>query len=127
MIQKEKRKFPRLVLQIEDGYFGNFRLSNNETLTGPMMNLSAGGMNIAIPQAASGRIRSGDELLVKNIAGGTTLSFLSDLKAEIRWIKDLGHPGYVFVGCKFNGIPDEVLQQLHKFVDTERKTRGQYG
>lgn len=126
MTTEEKRKYPRLALRIDEGYFGNFRTANNQMIAAPIMNLSAGGLNMAVPKAAKDQIKTGDKLYLKNIAGGTNLSFLSDIHAEIRWIKALERPGYVSVGCEFYELSDEVRQQLIQFVHTERMTRGQY-
>jgi c-di-GMP-binding flagellar brake protein YcgR len=126
MTTEEKRKYRRVVLKIEDGYFGNFKLSNEDIIIAPIVNLSAGGLNMSAPLNAKDKISEGDILLLRSIAGGASLSFLSDIKAQIRWIKDLEVPGYVSVGCRFQDLSDAVHDQLIKFVDSERMTRGQY-
>ena len=126
MTVEEKRKYRRVTLKIEDGYFGNFKLPNEDIIIAPIVNLSAGGLNMSVPDKAKEKIREGDILSLRNIAGGASLSFLHDIKAQIRWIKDLKVPGYVSVGCRFQDLADTVHDQLIKFVDTERMTRGQY-
>lgn len=126
MTIEEKRKYRRLDLGIEDGYFGNFQLSGDETIVAPIINLSAGGLNMAASEGDRDKINNGDILLLKNIAGGTNLSFLGHIKAEIRWIKKLNMAGYLSVGCRFVGIDDAVRQQLIQFVDSDRIARGQY-
>ena len=59
MTIEEKRKYARLALRIDDGYFGNFKLDNNEQLVGPIVNISAGGTLICLEEAlpAHGIIR----------------------------------------------------------------------
>ena len=126
MTTEEKRKYRRVTLKIEDGYFGNFKLPTEDIIIAPIVNLSAGGLNMSAPNNAKEKIKEGDILLLRSIAGGASLSFLSDIKAQIRWIKDLEVPGYVSVGCRFQDLPDAVHDQLIKFVDSERMTRGQY-
>lgn len=126
MTIKEKRKFPRLNLRIDDGYFGNFKLTNDETMVAPIVNISAGGLNMAIPVNAKEIVKEGDQLLMSSIAGGTYLAFLSDVISVVRWVKSLGTPGYVSVGCKFINLTDELREQLSRFVDSERISRGQY-
>ncbi len=125
MVTEERRKYPRLNLLVEDGYFGNFELKN-EKLIAPIINLSAGGLNIALQQPARDKIKEGDTLALLNISGGTNLKFLININAEIRWIKALNSPGYVSVGCKFLNLAGPVRQQIIQFVDTERMARGQY-
>jgi c-di-GMP-binding flagellar brake protein YcgR len=126
MAADEKRLYPRLALEIEDGYFGQFRLANDDRLAALIVNLSAGGINIAVAESASDRIKNGDILNLQNISGGTSFSFLKNLRAEIRWIKKLEIPGYVSVGCRFIDISDDLREQLSRFVRSERMTRGQY-
>ena len=57
MVTDEKRKYPRIALEIEDGYFGNFKLSENEKLVAPIVNFSAGGLNMAVPENIAKKIR----------------------------------------------------------------------
>ena len=126
MTTGEKREYRRVTLKIEDGYFGNFRLTNDDIIIAPIVNLSAGGLNMSAPNKAKDQLKQGDILLLKSIAGGASLSFLNDIKAQIRWIKDLNVPGYISVGCRFQDLSNAVHDQLIKFVDSERMTRGQY-
>lgn len=124
MSPEDRRKAPRLTLAIEDGYFGSFQLPNAENLVAPILNLSAGGLNMLVSGQTRERIKEGDTLLLKTIVGGTRLAFLSDIDAHVRWIREEG--GQVHAGCEFENLPEDVLLQLNKFVSTERMTRGQY-
>ncbi|MFZ1983012.1 MAG: PilZ domain-containing protein [Desulfatitalea sp.] len=126
MESEEKRLYPRLVLKIEEGYFGRFILPDTQSLSAPIVDLSAGGINIAIPESAKDKIKGGDLLLLRNIAGGARLNFLADIKSQVRWVKKLELPKYFSVGCRFIELPEAVRMQLSAFVDTERMTRGQY-
>lgn len=122
----EKREHPRLSLRIDDGYFGNFKLANDETIVAPIVNISAGGLNMAAPESTKENIKEGDRVLLTSIAGGTRFAFLSDVEAEVRWVKRLDTPGYISVGCRFADLPDDLREQLIRFVDSERMSRGQY-
>jgi len=123
---KEKRKHPRLVLSIEDGFFGNFVLPDKNSLIASIVNISAGGANFSTPLKVQGKINEGDVLLLKNIVGATRLAFLEDIEAEIRWIKALDDSDSISVGCEFKSLSGAVLEQLIRFVDAERMVRGQY-
>lgn len=122
----EKREHPRLILRIDDGYFGNFKLANDETIVAPIVNISAGGLNMAAPESTKENIKEGDRILLSSIAGGTRFAFLRDVEAEVRWVKQLDTPGYISVGCKFADLPGDLREQLIRFVDSERMSRGQY-
>ncbi len=126
MKTEEKRAYPRLNLGIDDGYFGNFTCNGNDTLVAQIVNISAGGLNMAVPLKEAAKLENNKILLLVNIAGGANFSFLSHIKAEIRWIKKLDLPGHLFVGCQFIDLSAEGREQLIKFVDSERLSRGQY-
>lgn len=122
----EKRQYPRLVLSVEDGFFGSFILPDKNNLMVSIVNISAGGANFSAPAKVQAQINPGDILLLKNIIGATRLAFLEDIEAEIRWIKELGGPEGISVGCRFHELSGPVLEQMIKFVDSERMVRGQY-
>jgi c-di-GMP-binding flagellar brake protein YcgR len=126
MALEEKRLYPRLHLCIEDGYFGHFKLPSQESLMAPIVNLSAGGINMEVAEAAQDKIKEGDILLLRNIAGGANLEFLRDIKGEIRWIKKLENANFISVGCRFLEVAEDLRRQLTKFVTSERMARGQY-
>ncbi len=126
MAVEEKRLYPRLSLKLEDGCFGHFKLANGESLSVPIINLSAGGINVIVPQKMVHKIKEGDLLMLKKIAGAASLQFLNDIKADIRWIKPLERSDYLSVGCRFKELSEPVRQQLGRFVDAERMARGQY-
>ena len=123
---EEKRLYPRLSLDLEDGYFGQFKTKTGEKVVAAIVNLSAGGINMAVSATYQDKITEGETLLFQNLAGGTSLTFLGEVKGEIRWIKKLNIPKYISVGIRFTEISEESRQQLSKFVDTERRARGQY-
>jgi len=123
---EEKRKYARLALRIEDGYFGNFKLYNNEKLVGPIVNISAGGLNMAAPEKVASQLKQGDQLLLLSIAGGANFSFIQHISAEIRWIDKSETPGYLSVGLQFLDLAEPVREQIAKFVSSERMVRGQY-
>jgi hypothetical protein len=122
----EKRQYPRLVLGVEDGFFGNFILTDKNSLMASIVNISAGGVNFSAPAKVKEQISEGDVLLLKNIVGATQLSFLEGIQAEIRWIKAIGDPGNISVGCTLKSLSGPVLDQMIRFVDAERMVRGQY-
>jgi c-di-GMP-binding flagellar brake protein YcgR len=125
MVAEERRKYPRLDLTVEDGYFGNFKLVD-EKLVASIVNLSPNGFNIELPQSAKSKIKEGATISLLNIAGAASLNFLNQVQAEIIWIKNLNTPGYVSVGCKFLDLAETVHRQIIQFVDSERLARGQY-
>ena len=123
---EENRHYPRVILGVEDGYFGNFKLPNQASMVASIVNVSAGGMNMAVPEKSTSVISQGDVILLRNIAGATNLAFLEDVQAEIRWIEQQDLPGYFSVGCLFIDLSEPLREQIIRFVDSERIARGQY-
>lgn len=123
---EEKRLYPRLSLSVEDGYFGQFKTKTNDTLAAIIINLSAGGINLAVAESLGDKISQGDILVLANLTGSVKLDFLGEVKGEIRWIKKLDIPKYLSVGVRFTNISEQAREQLGAFVNAERKTRGQY-
>lgn len=126
MAVEEKRLYPRLSLKSADGFFGNFKLPDEEIMAAQIISLSAGGINVIAALKMAERIKEGDILFLINIAGATNLKFISDVKADVRWIREMNKPDLFNVGCRFKDLDEEARQQLIRFVDSERIARGQY-
>lgn len=122
----EKRKYRRVALEVEDGYFGSFKLADEKTLVAPILSLSAGGLQFALPAAKQDLIEVGNRMYLKQLSGTVQLSFLSDIYIEVRWKRGSDMPDYVLVGCELLDLSDSLKEQVIKFVDVERKSRGQY-
>ncbi len=124
---EEKRKYRRVALTVEDGYFGTFHLGDEKNLVAPILSLSAGGLQFALPDAKQDMVEVGQRMHLKQISGTIQLNFLSDLSIEVRWKETAETPGYFSIGCEILDLSDSLRDQVIKFVDSERKTRGQYG
>lgn len=114
-------------LQMEDGFFGNFKLDNQASLVAPILTLSTGGFNIAIPKKTHTSLKNGDHLKFVCIIGTANLNFISDIPAEITSIEKQYRKNYMSADCKFLDLADSTRQQIIRLVDHERKMRGQYG
>ena len=125
-MSEEQRKYRRVALTVEDGYFGTFHLGNEKTLVAPILSLSAGGLQFALPKAKEDQIEEGQRIHLKQLSGTVQLNFLSDLNVEVRWKRPGETPEYLSVGCEIIDLSDSLRDQVIKFVDSERKVRGQY-
>jgi hypothetical protein len=116
----------RVVLSIEDGFFGNFRLNESESFSAPILDLGVGGFHIAILKKTQNRLTSGDRMELVRIVGAANIDFNSHIPAEIIWIDHCDNEKYLSADCQFLGMGDEVREQVDRFVASERKLRGQY-
>ena len=101
-------------------------MSDRTTFVASIVNLSAGGVNLSIPQEKKTLLNRGDMLLLRNIAGATQLSFLENIKSEVCWIDTFDGSPMVSIGCRFHDLDGQVLDQMVHFVNAERIVRGQY-
>jgi hypothetical protein len=94
MSSGEKRRYPRLSLKIDDGIFGHFLLPGPDQtkLVASIMNLSAGGINVAVSSSFKDKIRQYDILLLKQVVGVRNLAFLSDIKRKFAGSKNWSPP-----------------------------------
>lgn len=112
---------------MEDGFFGNFQLDNQESLIVPILNLSTGGLKIAIPRKKRNKFRNGDLLKLVSVVGTANLNFKSDIASEVIAIQEQFLEGYISADCKFLNPAEEAYEQILRLIDSERKLRGQYG
>jgi c-di-GMP-binding flagellar brake protein YcgR len=122
----ENRVFRRVEFEADDAIFGDFILPNQESILLTIVNLSAGGFNLAIPQEDAAKVQIGAVLQLKRIIGTENLEFLSSAEADIKWLKEESELELVVAGCEFRNLSEPVIQQIVKFVDSERMVRGQY-
>jgi c-di-GMP-binding flagellar brake protein YcgR len=118
---------PKVTLQMEDGFFGNFQFDNQASLVAPILTLSTGGLNIAIPKKTCNLLKNGVHLKLICINGTANLNFISDIPSEIIAIEKQYHENYMSADCKFLDLEENTRQQIIRLVDHERKMRGQYG
>jgi len=81
---------------------------------------------MSVAERSRDGIKEGDLLLLRHIAGGANFSFISDIKGQVRWVKQLQAKNFVSIGCSFLDLTPDQVRQLAQFVDSERMTRGQY-
>ena len=122
----DSRIFKRVEFEADDAIFGDFILPSQEPILWTIVNLGAGGFNLAIPQEDAVKVKAEDDLQLKRIIGTENLEFLDSAEADIKWLKEQSELELVLAGCEFRNLSEPVIQQIIKFVDSERMVRGQY-
>lgn len=122
----DSRIFKRVEFEADDAIFGDFILPSQEPILWTIVNLGAGGFNLAIPQEDAVKVKAKDVLQLKRIIGTENLEFLDSAEADIKWLKEQSELELVLAGCEFRNLSEPVIQQIIKFVDSERMVRGQY-
>lgn len=116
----ERREFKRALFSIEDGVVGILSVPElqKKPITAYLLNLSVGGMYFTLRTDERNKIKKGDHLVLVQIKGSTSLKFLVNIDAEIRWILNYENFEHVGIGCQFLNIPDSSRDQIGKFVDS---------
>lgn len=129
--EKELRRHKRFYFSPGDRIEGIFSLSlkNGESnlVTANIMDISAGGLNLAFKRHDVEGIRSGDRLILEKIKGSKKLEFCINMELEVRWT--MGERDRFFkhigMGCQFQNISEALRQQIVQFVDSEIASQSQ--
>jgi c-di-GMP-binding flagellar brake protein YcgR len=117
---KERRKFQRIFFSIEDGIHGTFAFSDRQkgSLTATIINLSEGGLGLALSKDKGKKIRTGDHVILTQVKGIQGLESLANVKAEIKWILDNPSLEDMGFGCEFLDIPASMRGAIQRFVNS---------
>ncbi len=113
-------------MSVEDGFFGNFLLPDGSVINAPLVDLSAGGFNFALPKSDRQKLKPGSKLVMAKIFGATNFELSKTAEAQVRWMGDPEPDGTVPVGCQFQDLDESERSRIERFVDQERVIRGQY-
>lgn len=116
---KERRKFQRIFFSIEDGIQGTFAFSDRQkgSLTATIINLSEGGLGLALSKDKGKRIETGDHIILAQVKGIKELECLTNVDAEVKWILDNPSLEGIGFGCEFLDIPESMRGAIQRFVN----------
>ena len=121
-VKKERRSFQRIFFSIEDGIKSKFIISSLQTeldlLTANVINLSEGGLALALSKDRGKKIKIGDFIILTEVKGIKDLEFLNNVEAEIKWILDNPSLEFVGFGCEFRDAPESMKDSIQTFIDS---------
>jgi c-di-GMP-binding flagellar brake protein YcgR len=119
-VGKERRRYKRRVI-VEDGVVGifHFRGAKEELVTAKIMDLSEGGMQLAVKRVDSKGIAVGKQLVLMEIKGLADFKAVAGVELEVKWI--VGPPSFdnIGVGCEIINISKKFREQVRQFVYSE--------
>jgi len=118
--EKERRRFRRVFFSIGDGVKGILAFSDLQrgVLAAHIINISEGGLGLALGKDKKNRIARGDSVILTHITGIEGLEFLANVDAEIRWIMDDPSLEFVGFGCEFLDVPEHMSDAIRIFIDS---------
>ena len=125
--KQERRGFQRIFFSIEDGIKGIFAFSDPQRglLTANIINVSEGGLGLALSKDKKNRIEKGDYVILGHIMALQGLESLTNVETEIKWI--LENPSFEFVGfgCEFLNASESQRDAVRIFIDSwQREKKG---
>jgi hypothetical protein len=117
---REKRRFQRIFFSIEDGVKGIIAFSDLQRglLVAHIINISEGGLGLALSKDKKDKIVKGDQVILTHITGIEGLESLINVDAEIKWLMDNPSLEFVVFGCKFPDIPEPMRDAIGIFIDS---------
>ena len=118
--KQERRRFQRVFFAIEDGIKGTFAFSGHQkgVITANIINISKGGLGLALGKDKKDSIHKGDYVILTHITGIQGLESLTNVEAEIRWIHDNPSLEFVGLGCEFLTTSESQRDAIQIFIDT---------
>jgi len=118
--RKNKRKYRRAIFTLQDGILGHFILPNHqdESKSGPILNISEGGLFITLKRDNNRRLKKGDHITLTEIKGHKDLEFKGQIDTVIKWILDHESLECIGFGIQFNDLSEETRQKLRQFVNS---------
>jgi hypothetical protein len=119
--KKERRRFQRIFFSIEDGIKGILAFLDLQKglLVAHIINISEGGLGLAVSKDKKDKIANGDQVILTHITGIEGLESLINVDAEIKWILD--NPSleeFVVIGCEFLDLPEPMRDAIGIFMDS---------
>ena len=120
---QEKRGFQRIFFSIEDGIKGIFVFPDHQRglLTANIINISEGGLGLALSKHKKDKIQKGDYVILAHIMGIQGLESLTNVETEIKWILDNPSLEFVGFGCEFLNAPESQRDAIRIFIDSCNK------
>jgi c-di-GMP-binding flagellar brake protein YcgR len=123
MVDEEKerrRRFQRIFFSLKDEIIGIFSFPDLQrgVLAAHIINVSEGGMGLALEKEEKNRIKKGDQVTLSQIRGIKGLESLRHVEAEIRWILDDPPLELIGFGCEFLNVPESLRDTLRVFIDS---------
>jgi c-di-GMP-binding flagellar brake protein YcgR len=117
--QLERRRFQRTFFSIEEGIKGIFAFPDHQRglLTAGIINISEGGLGLALSKDKKDRIAKGDYVILTHIMGIEGLESLTNVEAEIKWTVNNPSLEFLGFGCEFLDASEAMKEAIRLFID----------
>jgi c-di-GMP-binding flagellar brake protein YcgR len=119
----EKRMFRRFVFSKENEIKATLvSIGGNNTLEARVLNVSKGGMGLALGKNEQEKLGEDLELLLESVTAGSGLPCLAGQTVKIKWILDYEPLANLGIGCEFVNMNKECIEAIEAlFVKEPRR------
>lgn len=117
---RERRILPRAIFSAEENLTAVARSTSDEAhqMALKVMNISRGGLGLAIHRDQVNGIYSGDRLILNSLTIGVTDKMVPCMMdMEVAWILDHKYLDNVGIGCKFLGNNQTAIEDIVTFIN----------
>ena len=127
--KQERRRHQRIFFSIEDGIKGIFAFSDHQRgiLTASIINISEGGLGLALSKDKKNMIAQGNYVILSHITGVQGLEFLTNVEAEIKWVLDSPSLEFLCFGCEFRDVTEPVRNAIRLFINARFRDKSNGG
>ena len=114
---KENRKFKRYVFPNEAKVSSSMLLENGGgCVDAKVLNISRGGVGLAIQRGDFGPIQAGAELQFEAVTEGNGFDVLLGKEVRVQWVLDQSGLENIGLGCEFINLDEREEEQLSKLL-----------
>ncbi len=116
-IMNNNRRHSRLLFSARDHLEAVLVLPEcpESTMDARLLNISAGGIGLAVKKELSFPIKAGQNCLLKHIKGHPDWTFIQHVTLEIKWCMQNDFLEHIAFGCEFS----DLSQALQKKIDQQ--------
>jgi c-di-GMP-binding flagellar brake protein YcgR len=115
-----QRQHPRLLFSARDGVRATLAPQSHPADSFParVLNISAGGMGLALPKDRPLVIQPGQYLMLRQMEGHPDWMFLQDIAMEIKWAMQNDYLVHMAFGCEFvdlsRTLQEKIARRVHE-------------
>jgi len=121
--QPERRRLPRLNLDLADGLVGLLTRPQDgpQSVPASILDISRIGFRLVFEAAGTGDLPREPVLLLDQIIGTATIRFDEPVQLAIKWLKADPRNNHLTLGCEISHIAESDRARVARYVDAEMR------
>lgn len=112
----EKRKYKRYVFPNDDRIIALLALDNGGTADARILNISQGGIGLAVEKKKMDGVKTEAVLLIKDVSGERRIPGLAGHSLKVKWVLDYQPLDNVAIGCEFIELSEQCRTEIAELL-----------